>query len=389
MELLQGQPGRRWAALAGSMLALLATTILPSTASAGVPKPFSGRGMWVWYVSESGGTAEKMVRKASRQGIKVIYVKSGDAGNYWDQFSPEMVAFAHSRGIRICGWQFVYGSKPRAEASVGARAAQAGADCLVIDAETAYEGRYAQADAYLRRLRKLVGPDYPLGLSSFPYVHYHPSFPYSVFLRPDGGALVNLPQMYWRTIGTTVPTVFATTYHYNRPYGVPISPVGQTYLKFPRKQITRFRRFAWEYGAGPSTSWWSWQETSRREFRAVTRRVKHRIPGFQPAQTYAEVGQGSRGDLVVHAQELMRSWHLDERVDGSFGKQTARRVRRFQTSQGLEVSGRVDGPTWTALMAREPESVAWSRKPKGNRAIASARQPTLRNELRFSQGAGR
>ena len=53
-------------------------------------------------------------------------------------------------------WWFVYGSRPSTEAALGARAAQTGADCLVIDAESGYEGRYAQAQAYLRALRARI-----------------------------------------------------------------------------------------------------------------------------------------------------------------------------------------------------------------------------------------
>jgi hypothetical protein len=41
-----------------------------------------------------------------------------------------------------------------------------------------------------------VGDAYPLALSSFPYVDYHPAFPYSVFLG-QGGAQSNVPQLYW------------------------------------------------------------------------------------------------------------------------------------------------------------------------------------------------
>ncbi len=70
----------------------------------------------------------------------------------------------------------------------------------MIDAEGHYEGRYAQAPTYMRTLRALVGPDYPIALAAFPYVDYHPAFPFSVFLGP-GGAQYNAPQLYWKTIG--------------------------------------------------------------------------------------------------------------------------------------------------------------------------------------------
>ena len=37
---------------------------------------------------------------------------------------------------------------------------------------------------YIRRLRDLIGPRFPVALAGFPYVDFHPSFPYSV-LRPN------------------------------------------------------------------------------------------------------------------------------------------------------------------------------------------------------------
>ena len=46
-----------------------------------------------------------------------------------------------------------------------------GADCFVIDAEAEYAGKYAAADWYIRRLKRLVGPKFPLALSTFPYAH--------------------------------------------------------------------------------------------------------------------------------------------------------------------------------------------------------------------------
>ena len=57
----------------------------------------------------------------------------------------------------MCAWQYVYGTDPVAEAEVGARAVANGAQCLVIDAEAEYEGRYASAQVYLRTLRAAIG----------------------------------------------------------------------------------------------------------------------------------------------------------------------------------------------------------------------------------------
>ena len=146
--------------------------------------PFEGQGMWIWYVSQSdGGNLTSIIAQAKAADVSTLFIKSSDGStNYWSQFSPELVATLHANGLHICAWQYVYGTNPAGEAELGARAVQAGADCLVIDAESEYEGKYGAAQTYIADLRAKIGAAYPLGLASFPYVYYHTSFPYSVFL---------------------------------------------------------------------------------------------------------------------------------------------------------------------------------------------------------------
>ncbi len=223
--------------------------------------PFDRQGMWIWYVERSdGGSIPAIVARAKRYGIGTVYIKAGDGGGVWSQFSRALVQALHRGGLDVCAWQFVYGNNPVAEARVGGAAVEKGADCLVIDAESDYEGKYAAADLYIRTLRASIGESFPLSLAGFPYVDYHPSFPYSVFFGP-GGATYNQPQMYWKAIGTSVRTVYEHTYLYNRLWGHPIYPVGQTYESPGNGSLMLFRRFAASYG-GLAPSWWDWQETT-------------------------------------------------------------------------------------------------------------------------------
>ena len=74
----------------------------------------------------------------------------------------------------------------------------------------------------MSNLRSRIGQDYPVALASFPYVDYHPALPFSVFLGP-GGAQYNVPQLYWKDIGTTVDNGFIHTWVWNRIYQRPIS----------------------------------------------------------------------------------------------------------------------------------------------------------------------
>ena len=130
----------------------------------------------------------------------------------------------------------------------------------MIDAESEYEGTTRSAQAYIDELRAKVGPSYPVGLASFPYVYYHESLPYSVFLGP-GGAQYNAPQMYWKDIGTSVDTVYAHTLIQNRIYGRPISPLGQSYSSRSGRRRPRFRAVA-AATAPPRLSFWDWQATA-------------------------------------------------------------------------------------------------------------------------------
>ncbi|HWN73409.1 MAG TPA: hypothetical protein VNN15_06345, partial [Solirubrobacterales bacterium] len=207
---------RTFAALALLVaLALTSTAASAETGGAGQVETggnvsntaFDRQGMWVWYVSHSeGGSIGAIVARAKANDIGTVYVKAADGGGAWSQFSRGLVQALHRAGLDVCAWQFVYGDSPVAEARVAAAAVAKGADCFVIDAEADYEGKYAAADRYVRTLRARIGATFPVALAGFPYVDYHPSFPYSVFFGP-GGAQFNQPQMYWKTIGTSVRAV--------------------------------------------------------------------------------------------------------------------------------------------------------------------------------------
>ena len=207
--------------------------------------PFDTNVMWIWYVSKSsGGNIATIGAQAKAAGIGTVIVKASDGGSpFIGQFTPQLVADLHAQGLKVCGYSYVYGNNPDAEAAQGAAVAQTGADCLVIDAEGEYEGKYAAATTYIRELRQAVGDSFPVGIAPFPYANFHQSFPYSVFLGP-GGAQYDLPQMYWKDIGDSVDEAFDHTYTWHRIYERPIYPLGQTYSSPSSTDIVRFRQLA-------------------------------------------------------------------------------------------------------------------------------------------------
>jgi hypothetical protein len=320
---------------------------------------FDGQGMWIWYVSQSnGGGVASIAARAHQSGVTTVFVKSSDgSSNYWSQFSPQLVQELHANGLKVCAWQYVYGASPVGEANLGARAVANGADCLVIDAEAEYEGRYAAAQRYIATLRAKIGPTYPLGLASFPYVSYHPALPYSVFLAP-GAAQYNAPQMYWKAIGASVDTVYANTYIGNRVYGRPIFPLGQTYEGVSSSDVVRFREEAVLYGAS-GVSFWDWQETRSNGWSALAAPL---IPlgSVTPNSSYPELHSGGRGDQVLWLQEHLATAQPEQETTGIFGSQTAVNLRAFQSAHGIEPSGRADAATWQALLTLAPVAVDWT-----------------------------
>ena len=297
--------------------------------------------MWIWELSRAGhGDVSTIVRTARLYGVGTLLIKSGDGTNLWSQFSSSLVRALHASGLKVCAWQYVYGNHPSGEADVGAAAVHDGADCLIIDAESEYEGKYVSAETYIQRLRSQVGANYPLALAGFPYVDYHPGFPYSVFLGP-GGAQYNAPQMYWKDIGTTTDAVFAHTYAYNMIYGRPIFPLGQVYSRPPARQIFRFRQLSRVYGAA-GVSWWDWQEATSSAWTALSRPAGL-LAGYQPYKLMAPIKKGAKGDLVVWAQEHLISAGYRLGVDGGFGGNTRQAVLSFQRARGLAADGIV-GP---------------------------------------------
>jgi hypothetical protein len=318
---------------------------------------FAGDGMWIWQLPLSdGGDLDAIVRRAQATHLRTLFVKAGDGTHAWSQFTPSLVSRLKAAGLRVCGWQYVYGSDPAGEAAVAAQAVAAGADCFVIDAEAEYETRYAQAQRYLQLLRSKVGAGYPLGLSSFPYVDYHSAFPYSVFLGP-GGAQANLPQMYWKAIGTSIDQVFAHTWPLNRVYGAGIYPLGQTYDHPTTGDLARFRGLAAAYGSA-GLSWWDWQETDPSGWSTLAQPAGA-LQRPASADSWPTVRQGDRGDLVVWVQEHLVGAGYSVAVDGAFGTGTRDAVSRFQIAAGLPATGQVDPATWPALLRSPATQPQW------------------------------
>jgi putative peptidoglycan binding protein len=366
----------------------LSAAVSQTTADEGKPKnPLAGDGMWIWYLSRSShGNLAKIASRAHRFGIETVLIKSGDGTKYWSQFSSGVVSALHSRGLNVCAWQYLYGRKPAKEAQIGAAAVSRGADCLVLDVEGQYEGLYPQASTYVTTLRSLIGPDYPVALASFPYVDYHPALPYSVFLGP-GGAQYNVPQLYWKDIGTTPDNGYIHTWVWNRIYGRAILPLGQVYNRPKAGQIKRFRALAEAHGF-EGVSWWSWQAAGNRQWKAVSAPVGP--AAVTPYPSYPFLRLGSKGDFVAWAQQLLAGGGYSVPINGYYQAPTQAAVYSFQANNALPQTGNLDVATWDLLLRNNPLPVRWTNggaiaAGAGGRVVLpapkSARLPAVRDEI--------
>ena len=339
-------------------------------ASGSLPQIFRGNGMWIWQVPKTeGGNVDAIAQRAQASGASTVFVKAADGSTRWPQWSAAFVQALKQRGLRACAWQFVYGDDPNGEAAAAVDAIRQGADCFVIDAETKYEGKYASAQTYVNAIRAAVGRDYPVGLTSFPYVDYHARLPYSVFL---GAVQANLPQVYWKAIGDTVDAASAHTFAHNRIYGTPMAPLGQAYDSPQPGDVVRFRSVWSGYGT-PGLSWWSWQSADDTTWGAIAQPAP--APAAMPDPGWPALGKGAKGDEVVWLQQHLAARDPSVAVNGTFDNHTDASLRAFQTSGGLPATGTTDAATWQAVLKLAPMAVDWTTRSAPATAARAASQP--------------
>jgi hypothetical protein len=181
--------------------------------------PIGGKGIFLWqlWTAEKGGSnLNTIIARLKSEGISWLIVKVGDGDSYYNQSGKGLYTWAttyygsmdsvvsifHSNGIKILGYQYVYGIPHKygntwSETDVANWILDVkGIDGLVIDAEVEYDQlatRVSAAAAYCDSIRA----HHPTGfvaLSAWSRPSSHSTFPWQSFLDR---VQVNMPQAYW------------------------------------------------------------------------------------------------------------------------------------------------------------------------------------------------
>lgn len=225
-----------------------------------VSLPLEGKGFYIWKIHNcEGGNPTAILKRASAARLTHVLIKIADGPRAYNvDLAAPLVEALKGGGLKAWGWQFVYGDEPFGEAAIAVhRLRTLGLDGFVVNAETAYKGKYAAANAYMESLRARI--DVPVGLSSFRFPAYHPTFPWTEFLSACD---LNMPQVYWVQATNPAQQLDRSIAQFQDVYPVrPIVPTGAAYEEFGWRptlaQVAEFVHHARQIGLA-AANFWSW-----------------------------------------------------------------------------------------------------------------------------------
>ncbi len=196
-----------------------------------------GKGFFIWKVMDSEKGNPKAITQVARDAqLTHVIIKIADGAFPYnvnrqtneDYVSP-VVESLRNAGIKVWGWQYVYGDYPSSEAKIAIkRIKELQLDGFVIDAEMEYKepGKKNAATHYTKQLRNEF-PHLPLALSSYRFPSFHPQLPWKAFLEYCD---YNMPQVYWEQSHNPEPNLVRTVKEFQSitPFR-PIVPTGPTY----------------------------------------------------------------------------------------------------------------------------------------------------------------
>lgn len=238
-----------------------------------------GKGIYLWRINNvEGGDPTAIAEAARAAGLTHVLVKVADGRGTYNTYKmengqerfnradgvdqvPGVVAALRARGIKVWGWQYIYGHYPQLEARIAIRRTQQfELDGFVVNAEIEFQqkGMDAPARTYMAELRANL-PNTPIALSSFRYHSVHSAFPWETFLEYCD---LHMPQVYW--VGANNPgEQLARCLREFQGLRVwrPIIPTGAAYgehgWRATPEQVTAFLHAVRENQL-PACNFWEW-----------------------------------------------------------------------------------------------------------------------------------
>lgn len=165
--------------------------------------------LWIWNINTI-GTPEQVLAKLNSLGVKDVCIKYHD-GYSNSQFKTNFLKYCpvlKNGGIKVGAWGYNYFNYKDEEANLIIEALNRGADYYVFDGEGEIEGKSAQTEYVLKKVRS-AKPQAILAYAPFPYVSYHRTYPYAAF---NNYCNYVSPQCYAHEIGTSLEACIQKTF---------------------------------------------------------------------------------------------------------------------------------------------------------------------------------
>lgn len=241
----------------------------------------TGKSIFTWMLRRcAGGDPARLAAMAQQAGLSWVALKMADGIYNFNQGSPPSwvgpnllpgaVDALRAAGIRIFGWQYIYGANnlrqsiAAAEAAIAIRNIQLyEVDGWLLDPEGEYKrpGASAWADTYMTALRSAC-PDLSIGLCSYRFPTLHPELPWNNFLRHCN---FHAPQVYWIQAHNAGDQLRRSYRELKALRDLPVVPVGAAYYDTgfhwqpTVAELNEFNQVAHELEC-PGISWWEWGE---------------------------------------------------------------------------------------------------------------------------------
>lgn len=298
--------------------------------------------LWIWNIDDL-GTPEEVLAKINSLGIKDVCLKYHD-GYGGSGFKANFLKYApvlKNGGIKVGAWGYNYFNYTNQEADLIIESLNNGADYYIFDGEAEIEGKFAQTEKVVSRVRN-AKPNAILGYAPFPYVSYHPQYPYSIFNKYCNFAS---PQCYSYEIGTSLTACINKTLSDFKAAGLtlPIYPSFEAYKISDYSPINNYN-FA-NYG------FWDLDEMSSTCAAFITNGAVVNPP--QPPIS----GDPEVKKLQENLNTLIKAGLI---VDGIYGTLTGAAVARFQGLMGLVqdgIAGKMTNGAINEILARPLDGV--------------------------------